>query len=112
MPSAALARGYVFVPPQQESGSFDSPDDLDTASQRENTQRQVPLPPRDDVSASTAGGEVESDVQDDEPCRVSALSTAAVGQLNTHERGLCVDPDCDEDVAFCPAQCNYVGLGQ
>lgn len=50
-------------------------------------------------------------MEGDEPCSVSALSDIAMEQLNTYDRGLYLDPECDSEISSLPFHCNFMGLG-
>eukprot|EP00903_Cladosiphon_okamuranus_P011455 g10790.t1 len=58
------------------------------------------------------GNQVAREAEDDEPCSVSALSVVAMEEINTYERGLYLEPECDGDTPALLSNCNFMGLGR
>lgn len=56
--------------------------------------------------------EHETDGQTAEECSKSALSDAAVEQLDIYDKDLYLEPDCVNGATPLPVHCNYMGLGQ
>lgn len=50
--------------------------------------------------------------QTEDTCSLSALSDAAMEQLNIYDKDLYLEPDCVNGTTPLPVHCNFMGLGQ